>query len=176
MGLDRAALEALRQEILAGGTGELTVDELRGADLAELAWSGDPEHLRSVSAALDRAARGLEDYLAVRAPSGQPIAKVRIEYASEDDAGVLSQLATMGELQGLGIATMLIGAAEQYIRGRGLTHAALGVEDGNPRARRLYERLGYEACGRQPASWPYQDDDGVLRRYETTLTIMRKRL
>jgi hypothetical protein len=30
--------------------------------------------------------------------------------------------------------------------------------------------------GRQHASWEYQDDDGILRVYETTLTILRKHL
>ncbi len=101
---------------------------------------------------------------------------MRIDYTSEDDTGVFSQLATMGELQSLGIATMLIGAGEQRIRARGLTFAALGVEDNNPRARRLYERLGYQAAGRQHASWETEDDTGVIRVYETTLTILRKRL
>src|SRR6266702_6091962 len=71
----------------------------------------------------------------------------------EDDSGVFSQLATLDGLQGLGIATMLIAAAEQRVRGRGLAFATLGVEDGNPRARRLYQRLGYQASGRQHASW-----------------------
>ena len=111
-----------------------------------------------------------------RAPVGEPVAKLRVDYTSEDDTGVLSQLATIGPLQGLGIATMLIGAGEQRVRARGLAFAALGVEDDNPRARRLYERLGYQASGRQPASWQYEDDNGVLRLYETTLTILRKRL
>jgi hypothetical protein len=52
----------------------------------------------------------------------------------------------------------------------------VGVEDSNPRARRLYQRLGYRAAGRQHASWETEDDTGVLRVYETTLTILRKRL
>jgi hypothetical protein len=38
----------------------------------------------------------------------------------------------MGPLQGLGIATMLIGVGEQRVRARGLAFAALGVEDNNP--------------------------------------------
>jgi GNAT superfamily N-acetyltransferase len=175
-GFDRAALEGLRQMILAGGTRQLAVGDLRAADLAGLAWSGNPAHLRSVAAAPQRAAQGLEDYLVVRAPGGEPVAKMRIDYTSEADTGVFSQLATMGPLQGLGIATMLIGVGEQCVRTRGLAFAALGVEDNNPRARRLYERLGYQAAGRQHASWEYEDDDGVLRLYETTLTILRKRL
>jgi GNAT superfamily N-acetyltransferase len=84
----------------------------------------------------------------------------------------------MGPLQGLGIATMLIGVGEQWVRTRSLAFAALGVEDKSPQARRLYERLGYQAAGRRHASWDYDDDDGggVIRLYETTLTILRKRL
>jgi ribosomal protein S18 acetylase RimI-like enzyme len=176
VGLDGAAIEGLCRMILADGLQQLAVDDLRADEVAGLTWSGNPAHLRSVAAALDRAAQGLEDYLVVRAPGGEPLAKMRIDYASEDGTGVFSQLATMDRLQGLGIATMLIGAAEQRVRARGLAFAALGVEDDNPRARRLYERLGYQASGRRPASWEYEDDDGVLRRYETTLTMLRKRL
>jgi ribosomal protein S18 acetylase RimI-like enzyme len=176
VGLDRAALDGLRQIILAGGARQLAVGDLRADDLAALAWSGSPAHLRSVAAALQRAAHGLEDYLVVRAPSGEPVAKMRVDYTSEADTGVFSQLATMGPLQGLGIATMLIGVGEQRVGARGRAFAALGVEDNNPRARRLYQRLGYQAAGRQHASWETEDDDGVLRLYETTLTILRKRL
>jgi len=173
--LDRAALDGLRQMVLADGARQLAVGDLRDDDLVGLAWSGNPAHLRSVAAALKRAERGLEDYLVVRAPIGQPVAKMRVDYTSEADTGVFSQLAVIGPLQGLGIATMLIGVGEQRVRTRGLAFAALGVEDNNPRARSLYERLGYRAADRQHASWEYEDD-GVLRLYETTLTILRKRL
>jgi ribosomal protein S18 acetylase RimI-like enzyme len=176
VGLDPAALDGLRRMILADGARHLAVDDLRNDDLAGLAWSGNPAHLRSVAAALQRAARGLEDYLVVRAPGGPPVAKMRVDYTSQADTGVFSQLAVTGPLQGLGIATMLIGVGEQRVRARGLAFAALGVEDTNPRARRLYERLGYQAADRQHASWEYEDNDGVLRLYETTLTILRKRL
>ena len=176
MGPGENAIGGLRRMIQAGGVRQLAIGDLRADEVAGLRWSGNPAHLRSVAAALDRAAQGLEDYLVVRAPAGQPVAKMRVDYTSEDDTGVFSQLATMDQLQGLGIATMLIAAAEQRVRARGLAFAALGVEDDNPRARRLYERLGYQASGRRPASWEYQDDDGVLRLYETTLTMLRKRL
>ena len=176
MGLDQVTIERLRAMIRAGGVQQLAVGDLRADEIAELAWSGNPAHLRSVAAALQRAAQGVEDYLVVRAPGGEPVAKMRIDYTSEADTGVFSQLATMGPLQGLGIATMLIGAGEQRIHARGLAFAALGVEDNNPRARHLYRRLGYQAVGRQHASWETEDDTGELRVYETTLTILRKRL
>jgi hypothetical protein len=90
VGLDRAALEGLRPMILAGGAQQLAVGDLRDDDLTGLAWSGNPAHLRSVAAALQRAAQGLEDYLVVRAPGGQPVAKMRVDYTSEADTGVFS--------------------------------------------------------------------------------------
>ena len=50
------------------------------------------------------------------------------------------------------------------------------MEERNPRARALYERLGYVSCGRAPASWETEAADGSLTRYETVLTLMRKEL
>jgi hypothetical protein len=45
------------------------------------------------------------------------------------------------------------------------------VEEGNPRARALYERLGYVACGREPESWDEEGPDGSVRHYETAVTL-----
>jgi hypothetical protein len=56
VGLDQATIECLRQMILADGAGQLAVGGLRADEVAELAWSGNPAHLRSVVAALQRAA------------------------------------------------------------------------------------------------------------------------
>ena len=55
--------------IRAGGVEQLAVGDLRADEIAGLAWSGNPAHLRRVAAALQRAARGMEDYLVVRAPA-----------------------------------------------------------------------------------------------------------
>jgi hypothetical protein len=79
VGLDRAAVAGLRAMILAGGIQQLAVGDLRADEVAGLAWSGNPAHLRSVAAALERAAQGREDYLVVRTPTGEPVAKMRID-------------------------------------------------------------------------------------------------
>ena len=99
-----------------------------------------------------------------------------IDYAKNPRAGTLWQLAVHGALQSCGIGTLLIEAAEQRIRARGLHRAELGVEECNPRARALYERLGYVAYGRKPEAWDEQAEDGSVRRYETVCTLMRKEL
>jgi hypothetical protein len=176
VGLDRATIEGLRAMIRAGGARQLTVGDLRAGEVAELTWSGSPAHLRSVAAALQRAGQGLEDYLVVRAPGGEPVAKMRIDYSSEAGTGVFSQLATMRPPQGPGYC--------HHARRRGRA-ARPCPRPGVRRARRRgrqpqsappYQRLGYRATGRQHAAWETEDDAGVLRVYETTLTIPRKRL
>jgi ribosomal protein S18 acetylase RimI-like enzyme len=50
------------------------------------------------------------------------------------------------------------------------------VEENNPRARALYERLGYVAYGRKPEAWDEDAPDGSIRRYETVCTLMHKEL
>ena len=154
----------------------LTIRDLTHADLQASAWSGGATHLASVARALDRAARGEVDYLAVCPPSGLPIALGGIDYAKVPGAGVLWQLAVQDALQSCGIGTILIQAAEQRIRDRGLKAAELGVEENNPRARALYERLGYVAYGSEPESWDTEAPDGSIYRYETVCTLMRKEL
>jgi ribosomal protein S18 acetylase RimI-like enzyme len=154
----------------------LTIRDLTVEDLPECAWSGSRSHLVSVAEALERARLGEVDYLAACPPSGLPVAIGGVDYARVPGAGTLWQLSVHGALQSCGIGTILIQAAEQRIRSRGLHRAELGVEESNPRARALYERLGYVAYGREPDAWDEEAPDGSISRYETMCTLMRKEL
>ena len=69
---------------------------------------------------LDRVESGEVEYLVVRAPSGDPIAKGGIDYAIRPGTGTLTQLATADELQGQGIGAHLIAVAEGRMRERGV--------------------------------------------------------
>jgi ribosomal protein S18 acetylase RimI-like enzyme len=154
----------------------LIVRDLTAGDLPSCDWSGSASHLASVARALERAERGEVDYLAVCPPSGLPVAIGGVDYVRNPGAGTLWQLVVDGALQSCGIGTILIRAAEQRIRARGLRRAELSVEENNPRARALYERLGYVAYGRQPEAWDEDAPDGSIVRYETVCTLMRKEL
>ncbi|RAJ61876.1 acetyltransferase (GNAT) family protein [Streptomyces sp. Amel2xB2] len=145
---------------------KLSVRDLVHGDLASCGWAGSDHYLAGVARHLERARNGEVDYLAVCPASGVPVAKGGIDYQVKDGAGTLWQLAVHPVLQSCGIGTFLIGAAELRIRNRGLRQAELAVEENNPRARALYERLGYVAYDRQPDSWDEQAPDGSLRRYE----------
>ncbi|AOR36486.1 GNAT family N-acetyltransferase [Streptomyces fodineus] len=152
------------------------VRDLLPRDLPACTWSGSALHLREVERALARAAAGEADYLAVCTPADLPVAIGGVDYQVSEGAGTLWQLAVLPALQSRGLGTLLIRAAEQRILRRGLHRAELGVEEDNPRARALYERLGYEAYGRTPDGWDEEGPDGVIRRYETMCVLMRKDL
>ena len=154
----------------------LTIRDLTRQDLPSCAWWVSAWDLAGLSQTLDRAERGEVAYLAVFPPAGLPVALGGVDYTLNPDAGTLWQLAVHGALQSCGIGTLLIAAAEQRIRVRGLHLAELAVEESNPRARALYERLGYAACGRKPEAWDERAEDGSVRRYETMCTQMRKEL
>lgn len=152
------------------------VRDLTPADLPACAWSGSATHLRQVAKELERAEAGEVDYLAVCTPADLPVAVGGVDYRAVSGAGTLWQLAVLPALQSRGLGRLLIRAAEDRIRSRGLRRAELGVEENNPRARALYERLGYEAYDLKPDAWDEETPDGSIRRYETMCTLMRKDL
>jgi ribosomal protein S18 acetylase RimI-like enzyme len=154
----------------------LTIRDLTREDLPSCAWSGSATHLAYIAAALDRAARGEVEYLTACPPSGLPVATGGIDYKTTPGAGTLFQFGVHPALRSCGIGTLLIHAAEQRIRTRGLHRAELGVEENNPRARMLYEHLGYVPYGSKSESWDVEAEDGTLKRYETVCTLMAKEL
>lgn len=149
----------------------LTVRDLTAEDLPACAWAGS-----GPAQALERVELGEVDYLVVCPPSGIPVATGGVDYTLVTGAGTLWQLSVHEALRSCGIGTILIHAAEQRIRARGLKRSELGVDERIPRPRGLYERLGYAAYGREPGAWDQKTQDGSITLYETTIILMRKDL
>jgi ribosomal protein S18 acetylase RimI-like enzyme len=152
------------------------VRDLLPRDLPACTWSGSAGHLRQVERALARAAKGEVDYLAVCTPVDLPVAIGGIDYQVSEEAGTLWQLAVLPALQSRGLGTLLIRVAERRIKDRGLRRAELAVEENNPRARALYEHLGYVAYGHKPDAWDEEGPDGLIRRHEAMCVLMRRDL
>jgi GNAT superfamily N-acetyltransferase len=102
---------------------------------------------------------------------GRPVGEVFLECepATEPEVrrqlpGVprLDHLEVLGPFWGRGIGTALIRAAEASARRLGYERIALGVGLDNPRARRLYARLGYVDWGQGTVvgTWVEYPDDG----------------
>src|SRR6478735_11269122 len=112
-------------------TPRVSVRDLLPQDLPACTWSGSATHLRHVERELVRAAAGEVDYLAVCTAADLPVAIGGVDYRVSEGAGTLWQLAVLPALQGHGLGTLLIRAAEQRIRDRGLSRAELAVEEDN---------------------------------------------
>lgn len=154
----------------------LLIRDLIESDLESLQWSGGASHLLSVREQLGRVDSGDVEYLVAIAPSGLPVGKAGIDYTQHLGAGTIYQAAVHPALQSCGIGTLLVAEAERRVRVRGYAYAELSVERDNPRARALYERLGYVAYGEAPDEWDADGSDGELVRYHTMCTLMRKHL
>jgi ribosomal protein S18 acetylase RimI-like enzyme len=150
--------------------------DLRPEDLQRCGWAGTPLHLESVAEQLRRAETGEVDYVVVIVPNGEPVGMGGVDFTRHPGAGTLYQLAVRPSWQSCGIGTLLVRLLEQRTRRRGLATAELSVELDNPRARALYERLGYEAYGEAPEAWDEQRPDGSVVRYETVCATMRRAL
>ncbi|OZM70193.1 GNAT family N-acetyltransferase [Amycolatopsis antarctica] len=155
---------------------EVTVRDLRRDDLPGCGWAGGPGHLGFVTVALRRAELGEVEYLAVCPPTDLPLAIGGVDYTRRPGAGTLWQLAVHPAVRSCGLGTLLIGAAERRIAERGHDRAELSVAEDNPRARALYERLGYLAYGREPEEWNVVTPDGTVTRHRATCVLMRKPL
>jgi ribosomal protein S18 acetylase RimI-like enzyme len=154
----------------------LSIRDLTPRDLHWCSWSGDALHEEQLATQVERARPGGIDYLAVCPPSDIPIGLGGVDYQLQPGTGTLWQLAVHPALQPCGIGTALIRAAEQRILARGLRRAELAVEDGNPRARALYERFGYIPDGQRQEAWDIAGPDGTTVRYQTTCTVLSKQL
>lgn len=174
--MDPETIEDTRAAIKYNGVFSLELDNLRESDLPNITWSGGPKHPQYVAAALKRAALGEVEYLAIRSPGGIPICIGCIDYEKHDAAGYINQLATVNELQGLGLGGRLLVEAEKHIKAHGMQKATLGVEIQNVRAKALYERHGYEVYDREKQSWEEGDKDGNAIMYHADVILMQKSL
>jgi ribosomal protein S18 acetylase RimI-like enzyme len=118
-------------------------------DLEHFRTLGSAQHVEYCRQQYARGENALTILVAVD-ETDVPVGKLHLDFqtrAKQRDA-VLIAAAVRPELQSRGIGTALMAAAEELTCGRGFDAIVLGVEDWNPRARRLYERLGYTAIAR----------------------------
>jgi ribosomal protein S18 acetylase RimI-like enzyme len=146
--------------------------DLEAADLSDLNWSGGPEHIRAVAAALEASYTGGVALLVGSLPNGRLIAMGGVDLRTSDETGDIWMLAVHERFQSLGVGSQLIKALEQKIVDHERPIARMLVEHDNPRARALYERLGYSEVGAALDSWPVSGG----KTYVTACTIMERTL
>lgn len=148
------------------------VRDLEPADLADLHWSGGPEHLQALASAWQRTLTGEAVVVVAALANGRPVACGALDLRRYPGAGLLWMLAVHETLQGLGIGSGLVAALEARALEHGLDRVLLHVEYDNPRAAALYRRLGYAEAGLALESWAV----GPRRTYVTVSALLCRRL
>jgi ribosomal protein S18 acetylase RimI-like enzyme len=107
-----------------------------------------------------------------------PVGQVWVDLTKryEEGIGVLWALRALIPFQNLGIGTRLITSAEGQLKALGFRISELDVEKDNPRAQRLYERLGYQIVADNIEEWDYTPPHGVAVHVINDEWIMHKSL
>ena len=66
-------------------------------------------------------------------------------------------IALFQKYAGFGLGRLMLEVLLKKMKEQGLEQAELAVADGNDRAYRLYESLGFRKCGRIPGAYKYDD-------------------
>jgi ribosomal protein S18 acetylase RimI-like enzyme len=127
----------------------LTIRRCEERDLDYFDALGSPEHVQYCREQYGRGAHRLTILVAAD-ENDVPVGKAHLDFESraQERSAVLIAASVAPAVRGQGIGTALMRAAEELVCSRGFAAIVLGAEDSNPRARRLYERLGYEAFAR----------------------------
>lgn len=141
---------------------ELRIRRCTAPDLPLLEWFGLYACHREIIREAFRRQQIGENLMLVAEANRFPAGQVWIDLAREraSSTGVLWALRVLPSLQGMGIGSLLIAAAERALRERGYERAGIAVEDDNEGARLLYERLGYQEVRRERCEYSYRTPDG----------------
>lgn len=156
----------------------VSIRKCRAADLPALEWYGLYWRHRGIFRdAFERQERG-ETTMLLAVANDFPVGQIFLDYARarEESTAVYWAVRVYPFLQGLGLGTALIRAAEEQVRRRDIEWAELGVERENADARRLYERLGYEVVGEMREECAYHTPSGRRERMRLDEWRMRKRI
>lgn len=114
-------------------------------------WYG-PARDESFRRSFERHQLGEVVYL-VAVIDGRPVGHLGIDLVRVQGAALLWQFGVYPPLQSRGIGTRMVAEAERAIAEHGFRTAEIGAETDNPRARALYERLGYVLIAERDGEW-----------------------
>jgi GNAT superfamily N-acetyltransferase len=157
---------------------EVTIRGCSRRDLPLLEWFGlYRDHRRLIEDAFRRHEAG-EVIMLVADLDGFPVGQgwVDVSERKVDSVGVIWALRVFPLLRNHGIGTRLMTVAEQLLTDAGFRWTELTVDQQEPRARRLYERLGYRLHGSTQAVLRYTTPDNKSVAQRLHLWILRKPL
>ena len=168
-------IDQLRAYAIETGFQGFVAGDLKVTDVESMSWSGDSIHLQIV---MQQLADGdsISDTIGIYSPEGIVVSKGYVTHDPIREESTISQLATHPKLQSIGLGSRLMTAIEARVLRRNINKALLAVEQENPRARKLYERLGYSYIKSGSDSWEAIDRHGNSYTHKTTVDWLSKNL
>ena len=157
---------------------ELKIRHCARQDLSQLEWFGlYTEHRQLIEDAFRRQQAG-EVIMLLADLDGFPVGQAWLDLTarSADSVGVIWALRVFPLLRNHGIGSRLMIAAERLLFEKGYRWSELTVDQQEPRARRLYERLGYRWLGSTEGLLSYTTPEKKSVALNLQLWILRKPL
>jgi ribosomal protein S18 acetylase RimI-like enzyme len=162
---------------------QVVIRPVQAKDLLGLEWDGVYEKYRTMfRQSYEDAERG-QRILLVAVAGDEMVGQVFVQLSSSETRyadgavrGYLYALRVRPAWQGLGLGTRLIAAAEEALLALGFGMAVIAAGKDNPRAYKLYERLGYRTFAEDPGVWYFVDVNGVRQTMEEPCWVMQKHL
>lgn len=155
---------------------EITLRLANQADLPKLEWYGQYRHYRNLFRRTFREQQMGRRLMLIADANNFPIGHIFIHLNNKDGKGraYLYSFRVLEMFRGKGIGTRLIQEAEAIAFGRGCHWSTIAVAKDNPKAQRLYERLGYRIYAQDSGEWSYLDHEGRTRHVHEPCWILEK--
>ena len=148
----------------------LTIRQATKDDIKLLEWNGQYKHYRNLFRRSFKEQYQGRRHLLVADHKGYPVGRLFVQFKSKNNAmsdgavrGYLYSFRVMDGLQGCGIGTRLIEAAESVLLARRFQVATIAVAKDNAGALQLYKRHGYEIFDQDDGKWHYYDHRGRIQ-------------
>jgi ribosomal protein S18 acetylase RimI-like enzyme len=145
-------------------------------DLPGMEWEGEYRRYRRLYKMAMEEAKSGKRFVLVAEVEGRIIGQIIVQLNRSDSAGTgyLYAFRVRPEWRNRGIGTRLVREAETALVGLGYKRTLIAVARDNPRARKLYERLGYTHFAEDAGEWSFIDDRGMLQRVVEPAWLMEK--
>jgi ribosomal protein S18 acetylase RimI-like enzyme len=153
------------------------------SDLPKLEWYGQYTHFRALFRRTYQDQLQHRRLMLVADCNNFPIGNIFIQLNNNEARisegrrrAYFYSLRVMEMFRGFGIGTQLIHEAESLTADHGFSWATIAAAKDNPRARRLYERLGYRVFGEDEGKWNYLDHENRMRYVHEPCWVLEKRI
>jgi len=153
------------------------------SDLPKLEWFGQYAHFRALFRRTYQEQLQKRRMMLVADCNNFPIGHIFLQLSESEQRIAdgrrrvyLYSLRVMEMFQHHGIGTRLILEAEILAAEQGFTWTTIAAALDNPRARRLYERLGYRVFAEDEGKWSYVDHENRVRYVHEPCWVLEKRI